>query len=90
MAEARISGDQLAELANDARQWPLVTNIALDLREARERVALLETALAPFVSIFDGECRLDHDGDCQQHCISSPCPIPAARDLLAADLEDGD
>ena len=40
--------------------------------------------LTVIVEAFDGECRLDHHGFCQEHLVTKPCEILEARRFLAS------
>lgn len=49
------------------------------LCESHER---LRDLLARVVERDEPECRLDHNGFCQEHCYGSPCPIPEAKKAI--------
>jgi hypothetical protein len=59
---------------------------ALTAEKLRERTGRLNQAIARLtviVDAFDGECRLDHHGFCQEHLVTKPCEILEARRFLA-------
>jgi hypothetical protein len=59
---------------------------ALTAEKLRERTGRLNQAIARLtviVDAFDGECRLDHHGFCQEHLLTKPCEILEARRFLA-------
>jgi hypothetical protein len=59
---------------------------ALTEEKLRERTGRLNQAIARLsviVEAFDGDCRLDHHGFCQEHLVTKPCEILEARRFLA-------
>jgi hypothetical protein len=59
---------------------------ALTAEKLRERTGRLNEAIARLsviVDAFDGDCRLDHHGFCQEHLVTKPCEILEARRFLA-------
>ena len=53
------------------------------VRLVRDKLRLRDTAQA-LLDAYAGEtpCHLDHEGYCQEHAVSQPCVVAAARMVL--------
>lgn len=84
-AKARFTDDDLAKLKKSKHEdceWivPWDKFKALIARLEAGETIIEESGVA------DEECRLDHNGNCQNHFVSDPCPVPVWRESAGKKL----
>jgi hypothetical protein len=72
--------EYLAPLLGAWEGQPDAAEVAADveLLALRAEVARLRAALRDVLDPLGRECRRDHNGNCQEHFISDPCPVAEA------------
>ncbi|HKB41355.1 MAG TPA: hypothetical protein VKD72_33325 [Gemmataceae bacterium] len=79
MTEVRDAYGEIARLAAELeeqdRKMLAVTDRMIDLEQVLRRLLTVHT----------GECRLDHEGFCQEHGFEVPCAVEVARRVLAGE-----
>ncbi len=69
---------------SDTVNVPLSEYVGL-LREndaLKGKVERLKEVLKGLLKTTEGDCRLDHHGNCQTHGLNTPCEVALARKLL--------
>ena len=63
-------------LSDEDCAWPCATVRLCDAWEE------LRATIHSLIDSEDGACRLGHEGYCQEHRLSRPCVVAAARNVL--------